>query len=211
MRRLFISVCIMMVTAPLFAQFPVSDSLRTVSGGLYQPRKYDYGASLGSEFTSFSGYGSALSTYISPHVYYNVSKRFRIGGGISVVNTNYFNARSWYQNEQQTAGSGSFTNASIYVSGQYLVSDRLTFSGSAFKLFPVTKDPLTYNPFNPVSGNGAQGINFRVDYKVGKNMHIQAGFRYTKGMHPYAADPFCHDSFMSDSFGQQTGFGSPQW
>ena len=210
MKRSALTAFLCLFAIPMFCQTLAGDT--GASGSFFfKPGKFDYGVNLGSEFTSFSGFGSALSTQVAPHFYYNVNKRFRLGGGISVGTTHYMNARSWYQNEQSSPSNGYFTNATLFISGQYLVNDRLTISGSAFKIFPVTKDPLPYNPFNPVSRNGAQGVNFNVDYKVGEHMHIQAGFRYSQGLNPYGINSYNNDPFRQGSYLPGIGTGNPGW
>jgi hypothetical protein len=195
---------------PVFSQVMMKDS---VFGGdqRVQPRKVNYSVTLGSQFTAASGYGSALTTYITPRVSYNLSSRLRIGGGMSVIQTNYFKARSYFHNEQASFNNGNFTSAMIFIDGQYMVNNRLTLYGSAYKQFPVSKDPLPYNPFNPVSSRGAQGVNFDVVYKIGDHIYIQGGFRYSDGINPYYADPFNRNPFSNDSYGPQPGFGIPRW
>ena len=201
----------LLFTLPLFSQTMAADSGFNRIRHVFQPGRVDYGVNLGSEFTAVSGFGSGLTTQVAPHFFYNVSKRFRIGGGISIATTNYFNARSWFPNETTAPANGSFQTGSVFVSGQYLLSDRLTLSGSAYKIFPITKDPLAYNPFNPISRNGAQGVNFNVDYKIGEHMHIQAGFRYSQGVNPYSAGSFNSDPFQTGSYGNGFGSGHPRW
>ena len=197
MRRLLFLAILFFIMPPVFCQVMMNDSIFRNDLPFFQSKKFDYGFTLGSQFTSVSGCGSALNTYVAPHFSYNLNRRLSIGGGISFSTTNYFNARSWFQNEQSAGSNGNFTNASVFVYGQYLVNDRLTLYGSAFKIFPVTKDPLPYNPFNPVSQNGAQGVNFNVDYKIGEHMHIQAGFRYSQGLSPYNTNSYYNDPFQS--------------
>ncbi len=209
MRQLSALVILFFLVDPVFCQVSATDSVFRNDERFLQQKKFDYGVNLGSEFTSVSGFGSGLSTYISPHFTYRVNKRFNIGGGINIVTTNYINARSWYQNEQSAGSNGNYSSASIFVCGQYLVNERLTLSGSAFKLFPITKDPLPYNPFNPVSRNGAQGVNFNVDYKIGEHMHIQAGFRYSQGLNSYNANPYYNDPIHPASNGPVFGFENP--
>lgn len=207
MKQIILSAIILIIAVPLFSQTKQADTLATDSQHLFQPRKFDYGLTLGSEFTSISGFGSGLSTYVTPRISYNVSKRFSIGGGLSIIQTNYFGAKSYFQNEQNSFSNGNYTSAVLFVSGQYLVNDRLTIYGSAFKQFPITQDPLPYNPFNPVSKNGAQGINFNVSYRVGKNVIIQGSFRYSEGMNPYNCNHNYIDPFNSGSFIPGGGFG----
>lgn len=211
MKKLSSFVLLFILTCPAFAQLAGRDTLSGNGSRFLQPKKVDYNITLGSQFTSISGFGSALNTYVTPRLTYNVSNRLRIGGGISLIQTNYFNARTSFQQEQNGYSNGNFTSALIFVEGQYFVNDRLTLSGSAYKQFPVTRDPLPYNPFNPVSSKGAQGINFNVGYRIGEHMYIQAGFRYSEGNNPYYTDPFNRNSFLNDSFGPPTGFGIPRW
>lgn len=212
MKRHTSIVILFILVMPVFSQVTSSDSMRSGEVRSFQPKKLNYGLALGSEFTTMSGYGSALNTYITPRVSYNLSKRFSIGGGISIIQTNYFNAGSYYPNEQNAFSNGNFTSAVLFVNGHYLVNDRLTISGSAFKQFPITKDPLPYNPFNPVSPNGAQGVDFNIGYKVGKNMYFQAGFRYSEGLNPYNPyNPFGNDSFRSGTTVPGFGFGNQGW
>jgi len=191
----------------LQAQSSFTDSTRVsrVSGLI--PKKYDFGVSLGSEFSISSGFGSGFTTYISPHVSYNVSKRFRLSGGFTYSNTQLFNARSWVAGENVPGVSGNYSTGLIYVSGSYLVSDRLTISGSAFKAFNLSGTPLPYNPYSPISQKGAQGINFNVDYKVAEHFHIQAGFGFTQGVNPYYRDPFSPNSIQG-GFYPGSGFGN---
>ncbi|MEI7663573.1 MAG: hypothetical protein WCK34_15295 [Bacteroidota bacterium] len=199
MKRPAAAIFLLLITISLCSQTLMVDSVFTGSQHLLQPGKFNYGLNLGSEFASIKGFGSEITTQVSPHFSYNVSKRFSVGIGIGMGTTHYINARSWFQNEQPAASNGSFTTGSIYVSGQYLVSDRITLSGSAFKIFPVTKDPLPFNPFNPVSRNGAQGANLNIDYKISDHFHIQANFRYSQGLSPFNLHSGYNDPFQPGS------------
>jgi hypothetical protein len=211
MRR-FVTILILTITmATSFGQVVVHDSLAGNGSTPYQPKKFSYRVSLGSEFTTAGGYGSALSTFVTPQVSYSLNKRLSIGGGISVVQTNYFDAKPLWGNEQISGYCGNFTSAVIFVNGQYLVSDRLSITGSAYKQIPISQDPLPYNPFNPVSARGAQGFNVNVGYRIGEHVMIEAGFRYSDGINPYNANPFYRNSSVYDPFGSPYVFGSPRW
>ncbi|MFZ4522803.1 MAG: hypothetical protein ACOYNC_13925 [Bacteroidales bacterium] len=202
---------LLLMAAQVYSQALRNDTVISGSERLFQPKKMDYHLTLGSQFSSVSGFGSALNTYVAPHLSYNVSKRFRIGAGISIIQTNYFNARSFYGSEQGATTSSNFTSATISIDGQYILSNRLTIYGSAYKQFPVTHDPLPYNPFNPVSSRGAQGVNVNLLYKIGDHVFIQAGFRYQDGVNPFYSDPFNRGTFMNDGYGVQSCFGTPRW
>ena len=213
MRKLSFFVILFFLMAPVFSQIMRNDTVSGADQRFLQPKKFNYNVTLGSQFTSASGFGSALNTWVTPRVSYNVNKRLSIGGGISIIQTNYFEARSYFRNEQGTAisSNGNFTSGLIFIDGQYIVNKRLTISGSAYKQFPISQDPLPYNPFNPVSSKGAQGINFNVGYKLGEHVYIQAGFRYNEGVNPWYNDPFNQTPFGNDGFGSRGGFGVPRW
>ncbi|MEI6684228.1 MAG: hypothetical protein WCO44_16485 [Bacteroidota bacterium] len=211
MKRTSLSLLFILVTLTAFCQVRPADSSATGGLHFFQPGKYDFGLNLGSSFTSMAGYGSGLTTEVSPHVFYNVSKRFRISAGISVATTHYYNARSWFANESAPALNGNFTTGTVFVSGTYLVNERLSISGSAFKTFPVSKDPLFWSPFNPISPNGAQGVNFSADYKVAEHVHIQAGFRYSRGINNYSPFGISNDPFQPGPVRQGFGYGNQNW
>lgn len=152
----------------------------------FRPKAFHYNLSIGTSFITTAGYGSALTSSVTPSFSYNISKRFTIGGGLSYNNTSLFGLRSpYFGGESGAPATMNFNDITLFVNGSYLVSDRLTLSGSAFKQLPLTRDPLPYNPFVPYSSKGAQGIDFSVDYRIGRNAHIQAGFRYTEGINPW--------------------------
>lgn len=209
MKQPAIIVILLILVAPVFGQVTAKDSVSGSDQRLFQPGRPDYHVSLGSQFTTVSGFGSALTTFVTPRISYNLTKRLSIGGGISIVRTNYFNTRSYFQSDQ-AGHDGNFTSAMVFVSGQYLVSERLSIAGSAYKQFPLGRDPLPYNPFSPVSSLGTQGINFDLGYKIGDHIYIQAGFRYSEGRNPWITDPYQHSPFLDDPYGHQP-FGRPRW
>ena len=193
---LFFLIC----PAVVLGQQMITDSSHSGTFG-FIPKKVDYHLSIGTQFSTSSGYGSGLSSFITPSINYTINKRLRIGGGISIVNTTLFNFKPYYPVENSPAYNENFNTATVFVNGQYLLSDRLTIYGCAFKQFLLSGNPLPYSLYNPFSRDGAQGIQMNVDYRIGKNFHIQAGFGYSKGTNIYS-DPF--GNFISPS-----PFGSP--
>ena len=188
---------------------PVSSSL--LGGNTGKEKKFDYGLTLGSEFSSVSGFGSALNTYISPRFSYRLGKKFKVGGGFTITETNYFNALGINSSDQFSRSSGSFTSGTVFINGQYALTDRLTLSGSAFKQFPISGNPLPYNPFTPINSRGAQGVDLNIGYKIGEHMFIQAGFRYTDGVNPAYGSPFGNSYYSRDPFGSVPGRSGQGW
>lgn len=203
-RKLFtgLNFVILLTCLPVFL-FSQNLSDTTVMPGSAQtqssyftPKKTNFGVQLGSQFTSFSG-GSAFSTYLSPHMTYAVSKRFSLSGGVSIINT-YLNGKypSYYG---ETILNGSTTSALVYLSGQYILSDRLTIEGTAYKQFSILSDFPGSKAYN---NNDLQGMYMNVKYKVRDNFQIEAGFGYSRGYNPfnnYYSDPFNH-SFTDPFF-----------
>ena len=159
-------------------------------------QKPDYRLQFGTMFSTTSGYGSGISTYISPEIGYSLTSRFRINTGISIINTNLIGVTPYFSSTNEQKFNGNFTSALIYINGQYKLNDRLTLNGSAYKQFNLSDDP----PGNPYSKmNERQGFNMAIDYKAAENFHIQAGFGYSKGYPPYYQDPF-GTSFSGHSY-----------
>jgi hypothetical protein len=176
-----------------FDTIPVATGNNTNSPHQITPHKLDYHIQMGSQFTT-SSYGSGFSTFVAPHLTYGISKRFSISGGISLVNTtlNGYSYNPW--SSEKNSFSGNFTTALVYISGQYQLNNRLTISGTAYKQFGLFGNTPGYNYS---SMNDAHGIYMNVSYKVADNVHLEAGFGYSKGYNPYQI--FGNDPFYSGS------------
>jgi hypothetical protein len=188
-------------TLPSSLILPNSASGSSSSGEIknngFVPGKISSGVQLGTFFNSFSGNGSSFSTYVTPHISYSFNYRLRINAGITIINSSLYGIKPWYSMNQESSLNGNFTNALIFVSGDYLVNDRLKVSGSLFKEFNLLNSVTGYNPYRT---ENAQGAFMRIDYKVFENFHIEAGFGYSKGVdpwsnymgYPYSNSPFIH-------------------
>ena len=143
--------------------------------------KPDYQLQLGSMFSTTNGYGSGLSTYVAPSLGYDISKRFRINTGISIINTSLFGVTPYYSWGNEQKASGNFTSALVFLNGQYKLNERFTLNGTAYKQFNLFSDPAV-TPYSRM--NDFQGFNMQVDYKATEHFHIQAGFGYSSGYLP---------------------------
>jgi len=174
----------------------------------FQLHKPEYHVSVGMDFSNASGYGSAFTQYVVPQVNYHISRKFMVGGGVAIANTNYFNAKPLYSGDLFQPYSGNYTSLTVFASGTWFVTDRLTISGTFYKEFPVSGKTLTYSPYNPISGQGSQGLNMNIKYKVGEHMFIQAGFRVNQGRNPYNTNPY--SPYNSQGLGGMNWGSSPQ-
>ena len=177
------------------------------------PKRFQTNWTIGTSFTTTSGYGSGFSTYISPSVSYRISPRFTIRGGVTLSNTTLFNYRPWYSMEATQPFDANFTNAMVWVEGSYMVTDKLMISGAGFKQFTLTDNSPAYNPY---TNNNPYGVYLNATYKINDRMFIQAGFGYTRNQQPYTGSslfnpspfsrgafhqmPFQNDPFNSNPF-----------
>jgi hypothetical protein len=169
------------------AQVPQADSLPPASGTFngYTPlplHKLHIGIRAGTEFMTTSGYGSGLSTFLSPTLTYPVSRKFQLSGGISVVNTSYYGLKSYYSSSEGNSFSGDITQAMLWVSGQYLLGNRITITGTAYKTFDI----MGPKPGSYFYKNNPQGAYLNVGYKISDHMQIEAGFGYSQGSRGYS-------------------------
>jgi len=151
------------------------------------PKRLQTNFTIGTAFTTSSGYGSGLTSYISPSLSYRVSPRFTIRGGVTLSNTQLFDYQPWYMAESFQPYDANFTNALIWVEGTYMVTERLTISGAGFKEFTLTDNSPYYNPY---SDNNPYGVYLNATYRINDKMFIQAGFGYTRNTNPYRGSPY---------------------
>lgn len=133
----------------------------------------------GTEFWTAPGYGSGIATFLMTGITYPVGKRFSIGGGIGIMNTTPVGVHS---SSVETFGPSNTTSTLVYVTGQYLLSQRITVSGTLFKEFSAFNGSSDYQRSQK---NMPEGGFMKVDYKINDFMHIEAGFGYSRGISPY--------------------------
>jgi hypothetical protein len=136
----------------------------------------------------FAGrYGSA--SYLSPTMAYQVTRRFSVFGGATLLRTTpgvaYGNAYSGTDVAYGTSRPGYFgmNRMLIQGGGQYAVSPRLTLTGSAWK--DLTPAGYNVNPYAGFGGNLGSGVNLRADYHITENFSVSGGLRMSNGTQAY--------------------------
>jgi long-subunit fatty acid transport protein len=160
-------------------------------------KKLQTNFTIGSSFTTTSGYGSGLTNFISPTLSYRVNPRLSFRAGITISNTFLFDYQPWFSNETFTPYDANFTQALVFVEGSYLVTPKLRLTGGAFKLFTIDDNSPSFNPYTT---NEPYGFYLNADYEIKEGMHFQAGFSYTKGINPYRYSPLYDPSPFQGSF-----------
>lgn len=160
-------------------------------------KKSDFSLQFGSSFLTTSGYGSSLVTFISPGISYPVSSRFKVNAGITFVNTTLFDVKPYSSLFTEQTWNANFTDAILYVNGQYMLNNRITLSGSAFTTINLWQKSPGYNPGLNFD---SKGLIIDVNYKLSDNIFIEAKFGYIKGrLNPYFGNPF-YDAIMNGPF-----------
>lgn len=134
----------------------------------------------GTEFWSVPGFSSGIATYLMTGITYPVGKRFSLGGGIGILNTTPVGV---HRTSTEFFGNENSTNSTlVYITGQYLLSQRITVSGTLFKEFNILNNSPGSQGFQK---NTPEGGYMQVKYKINDFMHIEAGFGYSRGVNPY--------------------------
>ncbi len=130
----------------------------------------------GTQFSTFNFGGekvSAFSTFIAPRLTYNLTDRLMVSGGIMAVNSGI----NGYQPIAETNTGGNLYTTYLFAQGDYLLNDRVTLFGSAFKQLDGS------NPLAPgLYPNESYTVG--LDYKVANGMYF--GVQVSAGSGGYA-------------------------
>jgi hypothetical protein len=167
-----------------------SGNLRFIKGDI------GYSVQLGTGFGSNFHGNSAFSTFVSPAIAYNVSSRFRLKAGVTVSNTfgdPYYAGYDNYYSPVMPYG----TTTSVFVRGDYILSNKLMISGALYKDFSTFNAHVT----DPrLKAPESQGMILNLNYRPARNFEINASFGYGTGNRSMLHDPFYRNSmFPGDS------------
>lgn len=171
--------------------------------------KPDVRVSLGTSFSSFGPGFNSFGTYVAPEISMPVTNKFSLQLGLGYSNM-YFNSPG----ETMFAGNNS-QYGSIYVSGTYLVNEKLRLRGTAYKTFLMNPPPPgeQANPY--MSDFSNQGFILDMDYNVTDDFSIGISIEYREQNYPafypygpnrmngfdgYGSSPFQSDPFFNNGF-----------
>lgn len=183
-KKLFILTIVFAWVNNLLAQddeTPVIDINKTVidtTPAMKKPKlsdKVDFNVSMGSSFLYAKGFGNGLATYVAPELKYKFTPRFHLNAGVMIVNSNYMYNKylPFYQEPSVVFRSKPATSVLGYVSGDYLLSEKLTISGM------VMRD--LSNPQLGRYNSSISAMSLRMDYKITNNISIGAGMHMSQG------------------------------
>jgi hypothetical protein len=135
---------------------------------------------------------SSFSTFVSPALAYNVSSRFRLKAGVTVFNNFGDPLYGGYDNYYSPVMPGG-TTTSVFVQGDYLLSNKLMLSGALYKDFSTfnahVTDPRLKTP-------ESQGMILNLNYRPTSHFEINASFGYGTGNRSMLHDPFYRNSMF---------------
>jgi hypothetical protein len=160
-----------------FAPAPVADSYfnNRNNDNLLLPGNFDLGVDIGSAFSSYGSAGSGFTSYIAPHLSYQVSEKFRISAGVQISMLNFNPGNGIRSMENGTMVPAAGNNYLLHATGSYLLHPNLLLSGSVYK--SINSVPQYRNDYFS-SRNDYQGMSLALDYRLSKSFRIGAEFRY---------------------------------
>ena len=159
---------------------------------LFKPGDIGFSLQLGTGFGSNFNGNSSFNTYVSPALAYNVSTRFRLKAGVTVFN-NYGDPYYAGYDSYYSPVIASGTTTSIFVQGDYLLSNKFMLSGAFYKDFAPfnthTTDPRLKTP-------ESQGMILNFNYRPTSSFEFNASFEYGNGNRSVFHNPFYHNSMF---------------
>lgn len=136
-------------------------------------KKSHTGFSVNTGYTvSSNGQGGPFLS-LSPHVIYPVSDRFYLNTGITAGYGNMYMPSFITGEESQML---PMTQMFIYASGNYIVSNKLTVSGSAYKQIVDVKNPNS--SLKSSTSFDYQGLSIGFNYKLTENISFDAHIHF---------------------------------
>jgi hypothetical protein len=160
---------------------------------LFKPGDIGFSMQVGTSFGSNFHGNSSFGTFVSPAVAYNVSNRFRLKAGVTVFNNFGDPYYAGYDNYYSPVMSNG-TTTSVFIQGDYLLSNKFMISGALYKDFSTfnahVTDPRLKTP-------ESQGMILNLNYRPTSNFEINASFEYGNGRRPMYNDPFYRNGMFS--------------
>ena len=140
-----------------------------------KPKRLSTGFDVGTSFTYSKGNFFGPSYYVAPHLNYQLSPRLLLSAGVSVERSNF---HTLYEQPAGESDILPMTRAFIYGRGSYLLSDRLTVSGTVYKAINDVPRLTRYSA--PLNYN-YQGASLEFNYKITNSISFGVQVRTQNG------------------------------
>jgi len=158
----------------------------------FKPGDIGFTMQAGTGFAGNFNGNASFNTYVSPALAYNVSSRFRLKAGVTVFNNFGDPYYTGYDNYYLPV-INSGTTTSVFIQGDYLLSNKFMLSGTLYKDF---------NTFNPnindprLKAPESQGMILNLNYRPTSFFEINASFGYGEGSRSPLNSPFYHNGMF---------------
>lgn len=136
------------------------------------------------------------TAYVAPAVSAYLTPRLRVrAGGMIFLNTF---GTPYPEAGQPSGSSGSLNNnLAVFVAADYFVTDRLTITGTYYKmpehiLFRQTVAPEVYNRYSGRYALPSESMSLGLNYRIAKSLYFGAELRFSNDYQPWfsPAPPF---------------------
>lgn len=137
--------------------------------------KIKFSLDAGTSFMYAPKFASGTSFFVTPKFTYAITPKFHLNAGVMILKQNlYFpnGITTFNENQPQSVviKNSSSVQGVLFAQGDYLLSDRLTLSGSVMKSLDNT-NKLQNLPWN----NSFQAMSMGVNYKISNTISVGAG------------------------------------
>jgi hypothetical protein len=152
--------------------------------------------------SSFSSYGNGLTvigTSVLPQITFPISDKFSLKAGIG-YSTLFFGG-----DNQSMYSSAPTSYGHLFVSGDYIVNEKITLRGTAYKTFSLGSNPMVAGENESVINDfSSQGFIMDIEYKVTENFRVNVGVEYRQQNYPFY-QPGMMQSNQFNGFGNNSG------
>jgi hypothetical protein len=151
---------------------------RKKSSFLSNPDKVDMDLQIGTSVGTTFRNGTFWSNYAAPSLRYNLHPRWNVSIGTMFVNTQF--TTPMMGSEGNRMGRVNNFQTFVYTQGQYMASDRLRLTGTAF--YELNQFGGSALRMNPQAANlTSKGASIYAEYKVSEHFSIGAGAQISNG------------------------------
>jgi hypothetical protein len=146
---------------------------------LENPDKVDFGMQIGTSVGTNFRNGAIWSNYAAPSLRYNFHPRWNVSVGTMFVNSQ-LNAPLTTGAEGTQMGRVNQFQSFVYTQGQYMASERLRLTGTAF--YELNQFGGAQLRMNPQAANfTSKGASIYAEYKITEHFSVGAGAQISNG------------------------------
>lgn len=155
-----------------------------------EKKKMEVKVQAGTSVSSYGKNNTFVSTYTGVGIEKEITSKLSISVGALVVNSNYNNVRSIFDETSGLSAKEKMMNYYVYATGTYKVNERLLISGTTFN---------EVGQGSPYQDNNFSYNQIGFEYKLGNNVTIGADFSFMKNASQYY-NPYYGNNMYGSSY-----------